>query len=525
MTTLKTKSIMKTKITRSTYLGVIFLLISFVGAWAQVQAPIQYFRPYDQRGVNVFETSKTDTVVYNGFNIRFGAGFTQGYQNINNSNNARAILTGAGNLWESDPGSNVFFTNIAGTGAAVSGIVKDPNVYGGYENATGSALYTNSNAVYQQAGGFPLAQANFNIDVQLADGVRLNLISYMSSHHHNEFWVKGGYFQIDKVGFLGSEFFNKLWKNLTLKVGHMEINYGDAHFRRSDGGNTLYNPFIENNLMDAFNTEIGGELNWQKNGMIVMLGLTDGEIQGSVSKPDDRSPSIYGKIGYDTKFGTNNRVRLTGSFYNTASSISNTLYGGDRTGSNYQYVMEPVSATLTANAFSGRINPGFRDNVTSIMINPFVKFGGLEFFGTYEMTQGNTAVENGEVKYSDPTRNYNNTLGLTTINKLDDRKFTQLEADLVYRFGNNEKYFVGAKYNTVSGTAVFGQSTSATNINQGARKDISVDRTSFGAGWFITRNVLFKGEYVTQSYKDYPTENILSGGKFDGFVIQGIIGF
>ena len=119
----------------------------------------------------------------------------------------------------------------------------------------------------------------------------------MSSHHHNEFWVKGGYFQIDKVGFLNSELMDKLWKNLTLKVGHMEINYGDAHFRRNDGGNTMYNPFIENNIMDAFSTEIGGELYWQKSGWIAMIGITDGEIQGSVTKPNDRKPSIYGKLG------------------------------------------------------------------------------------------------------------------------------------------------------------------------------------------------------------------------------------
>ena len=32
----------------------------------------------------------------------------------------------------------------------------------------------------------------------------------------------------------------------------MEVNYGDAHFRRSDGGNTMWNPWIENNIMDEF---------------------------------------------------------------------------------------------------------------------------------------------------------------------------------------------------------------------------------------------------------------------------------
>ena len=46
----------------------------------------------------------------------------------------------------------------------------------------------------------------------------------------------------------------------TLRVGHFEINYGDAHFRRTDNGNAIYNPFVGNYIMDAFTTEIGGEV-------------------------------------------------------------------------------------------------------------------------------------------------------------------------------------------------------------------------------------------------------------------------
>jgi len=491
-------------------------LVGITFALAQ-QQPIQFFRPYDKRGVNVYETTKDDSLKFDGFKIRFGANFTQGYQAIDHSNSARAILSGASSLYETSPGSGVFNTKLDGTGTIVPNIVQDPNVFGGYINSSTNALYSNSTALFQMAPGFPLAMANFNIDVQLTDGVRVSLVTYMSSHHHNETWVKGGYFQIDKVGFLGSDFLNNLWKNLTLKIGHMEINYGDAHFRRSDGGNTLFNPFMENNIMDAFTTEIGGELYWRKKSVIAMIALTDGEIQGSVSKPNDRKPSIYGKLGYDKSLGDSKRVRITGSFYTTASSISNTLYGGDRTGSNYQYVMEPVSATLTGNAFSGRFNPGFKDNVTSYMINPFIKVGGLEFFGTYETSEGNSQVENGELRYSNPS--------LASFGKLPNRSFTQVAADFVYRFGAGERYYIGAKYNTVSGTAAFGQSTTATNINQGTRKDVSIDRFSMGAGWFITRNVLFKAEYVTQKYTDFPTDNILSSGKFNGLVVQGIIGF
>lgn len=501
------------------------VLTFFSGVAMAQQAPIQYFRPWDQRGINVFETSKKDTVEFTGFKFRIGAGFTQGYQDLKNENKAKAILpNGAVTYIETAPGSNSFVDRVSG--APITGTFsKNPNVYGAYlfNDGVNVKSLANSNALYEMSGGFPLAQANLNFDVQIADGVRLSLVSYMSSHHHNEFWVKGGFFQIDKVGFMNSEFLDKVWTNLTLKIGHMEVNYGDAHFRRSDGGNTLYNPFMENNIMDAFTTEIGAELYWQKNGIIIMGAMTDGEIQGNVTKPDDRAPSIYGKVGYDKQISENLRVRLTGSLYTTSSSVSNTLYGGDRTGSNYQYVMEPTTATLTGNAFSGRYNPGFRDNVTSFMINPFIKFQGLEFFGTFETVTGNTAQGNGEVK---------NAATGTSLAKIDDRTATQVAADLLYRFGKNEKFYVGAKYNVVDSEHLLG----ATSSNQGVIYDVSIDRTAFAAGWFITKNVLFKAEYVIQNYHDFPAAFInastnyqdsspLAGGKFDGFVFQGVISF
>ncbi len=364
------------------------LAICSTNAVAQ-RGKIQYFRPYDKSGLNVFETTKEDTIGFAEFQLRLGANFTQGFQTLK------------------------------------------------HENQSGVALYP----LYS---GFPLAQANLNIDAQLVDGVRVSLVSYMASHHHNEFWVKGGYFQIDKVGFLNSETMNNIWKNLTLKIGHMEINYGDAHFRRSDGGNNLWNPFIENNIMDAFTTEIGAEVYWQRDGIILMGGLSNGEIQGSVTAGDRRGPSVYGKLGYDKVLADRTRVRITASLLTKSSSVNGTLYGGDRTGSNYQFVMEPANATVTGNAFSGRYNPNFRDNVTAMMINPFIKFQGLEFFGTLEFSEGNSAVENGEIQYTSP---------------------------------------------------------------------------------IITPNIMLKGEWVTQKYKDFPAGNIMEGGKFEGFVVQGSIGF
>jgi hypothetical protein len=58
-----------------------------------------------------------------------------------------------------------------------------------------------------------------------------------------------------------------------------------------------------------------------------------------------------------------------------------------------------------------------------------------------------------------------------------------------------------------------------------AIKTVNVDRTALAAGWFVTRNVLLKGEYVVQNYKDFDRTDYRAGGKFDGVVIEAIVGF
>jgi hypothetical protein len=423
-----------------------------------------YWRPYDQRGINVFESNKVpDTIPFDGARIRFGAGFTQQFQNLKQKSSA-------------------------------------------LNNQT-------SNKLYPVSPGFMTAQANLFTDIQLADGIRLNVTTYLSTRHHNEAWVKGGYIQFDKLPFKG-----KFWKDLmditTIKVGHMEINYGDAHFRRSDAGQTLYNPFMESYIMDAFATEIGGEVYIQKNGLFGMLGVTNGMIKGNIDSATEgtimvngvpkvvdantgKQPSIYLKGGIDKQIASNIRVRVSGSFYHNSSNAGSglTMYGGDRGGSNYQNVIEKwkdaagaVNAS-TAIAFSGRLNPNFSKKIDAVMLNGFLKVSGLEMFGTYETSEGRTKTETA------------------------DRTASQLAGDVVYRFGNAENLFAGLRYNTVKAQLA------------GITNDVKVNRFALAGGWFVTRNVLMKAEYVVQKYNNFPTTDYRSGGKFNGYVVEAVVGF
>ena len=163
--------------------------------------------------------------------------------------------------------------------------------------------------------GFNLATANLNIDAQLADGIRLHLVTYLSSRHHVEAWVKGGYIQIDKLPF-NSDVIDDIMKTVTLKIGHMEINYGDGHFRRTDNGNAMYNPFVGNYIMDAFDTQIGAEAYFQKSGVIAMAGITAGEIRGDITSgaPDTDDPVVNdaSDLGFFSSFKGENSPAVYG---------------------------------------------------------------------------------------------------------------------------------------------------------------------------------------------------------------------
>jgi hypothetical protein len=117
-----------------------------------------------------------------------------------------------------------------------------------------------------------------------------------------------------------------IMKYATVKVGHFEINYGDSHFRRSDNGNSMFNPFVGNYVLDAFTTEIGAEVYARSDGLIAMLAATGGEVHGQVTAPTARSLSTIGKLGFDKRFGDQFRFRLTGSFYANKAASNTPLH-------------------------------------------------------------------------------------------------------------------------------------------------------------------------------------------------------
>ena len=95
-------------------------------------------RALDQRGVNVFETSKDAGAEFTDVKLDFGAAFTSQVQNLSHSNTAA------------------------------------PNVVAG----------VNANQLADIGFGFNNPTANLYLNAQLAPGIRVAMTSYLSARHH-----------------------------------------------------------------------------------------------------------------------------------------------------------------------------------------------------------------------------------------------------------------------------------------------------------------------------------------------------
>ncbi len=429
------KNLVKHRTMRLYAVPLMMVMLAMVAssAVAQFNRSLQYYRYNDTRGLNVYEPSKEDTVGWDGkIKVRVGGDFAMQFQALDQE--------------------------------------------------------SNSNTLNELGSNFNLPTANLNLDVQLADGLRMHLRTYLSARHHEESWVKGGYLQIDKLDFIKPGFASGIMEVARLTIGLDEINYGDWHFRRTDNARAIYNPFVGNLIMDSFTTEAFGELTLLPGDFIAVLGISNGKLNQSVLVNDntDNKVSFYGKLGFDKQFNDDLRFRITGSWYtNNGESTGTYLYGGDRGGGRYYGVYWEVDDG--GSDFEPRFNPRFRQ-MTAFQVAPFLQAGGLEVRALYENIGNSDDQGNGS--------------------------FDQFMGEVLYRFGTSDQLYIGGRYNTVSGER-----------NEGD-PEIKINRLNIGGGWYLTKNILTKIEYVNQTNEGAGFAGTkYDDGQFDGIVIEAVIGF
>ncbi|MEC5156618.1 hypothetical protein [Chryseobacterium sp. MP_3.2] len=444
---------MKTLVIRASMLTVLVAGLNFVGAQETTTSMRDYLAP-EKSTRNVFEDPKGVSPEYDGVKVSVGGDFALQFQSLDHETKAPSL-------------GNVGTT-------------------------------TTPNTLQVMGSDFNLPTANLDVNAYLAKGVKMHLRTYLSTRHHNEAWVKGGYIQVDDLDFIKEGFGSNIMKYARVKLGKDEINYGDSHFRRTDNAEAINNPFVGNYIMDNFSTETFGEAYGFYKNFIGMVGISNGKLNETAVKGTNwNSPSVYAKVGFDKQINTDLRVRLTGSFIQTNGlSTGGYLYNSDRAGSRYYYTLLTQNDAMGTNNYAtGRFNPGFK-KMKAFQVNPFIKYQGLEFFGVYEHVSGNKAS------------------GLTE--RATDGDYTQLGAELLYRFGGKEQFYFGGRYNSVTGN------------DDEVTDERKIERFNLGGGWFMTKNIVAKVEYVSQKYNDNPVwgaTSALRGGQFNGLMFEAAIGF
>ncbi|MBP7497168.1 MAG: hypothetical protein KA792_05835 [Bacteroidales bacterium] len=346
---------------------------------------------------------------------------------------------------------------------------------------------------------FNLPTANMNLNGDLATGIKVNLALYLSARHHNETWVKGGYLLIDQLPFIKSEAVKKAMNYLTLRIGVMELDYGDAHYRRSDNGNVINNVFVGNYVMDAFTTAPGLEIMGRHKGFLLMGGITSGTLKPALTGYNataksyspyyiEKQLNAYWKAGYDKQITESFRLRGTLSGYHSPNHYGTTIYNGDRAGSRYYLVMNSKNNSaddidITKGHTSGNFGPGSVDKLNAFMFNLMMKYKGIELFGTYETATGETAAN---VHY----------------------EFIQTAIEGLYRFGGSEQFYAGGRINMV----------------ENKDDNRAVNRLQINAGWYMTKNILIKVEYVKQQYDKF-TKIYGDNAGFEGVIGEATISF
>lgn len=365
---------------------------------------------------------------------------------------------------------------------------KDTSKFNGVEVDWNVNLTFNYQGLDQNYGdnikaGLSLPTADLELNAKVMSGFNVKLETMLSSHHHHETFVKGGYATIDNLDFVSPGFAAGFMDNATIKVGVNDINYGDAHFRRTDNADVMNNPFISNMGVEGYMQAGFVELLYRlpAQNIFVLGGISNGEVN-----PDDVTDgegkdaySFYAKAGWDAQISDDTRVRLTNSTFFVQDTSKNRLYMGDKAGTVARKIFGSDDFGSTWNALSG-----YKD-LTANMTNLFIKHNNTEFFGLVEYADGENQTD-------------------------EDFEMLHYSAEIVQRFAN-DRYYAAARYEN------------ATVERVGDALDDELTQYQVGLGWFLSKNAIVKAEYISQERK-----NVASYGqdvKYDGFMISAGLSF
>lgn len=328
--------------------------------------------------------------------------------------------------------------------------------------------------------GFQTAWGNFEVRGTFGEEEEIEMFFdlFISSRPHpSQTYGHEGWLMVRGVpeNLSGMKFLEPVFDRVNLKVGHFHIDYGDHMLRRSDNAKVQNNPFIGNFVIDPEMVEVGAEITSKPGPFNWLVGLSSGT--NTEDFQEDRGTAVHGKVWTQVP----DDLRLALSYYTVDHSKNGpgrpltgsktNLFAGNRDGGRYGGVWGGGSTP-------GQILPQNGQDVSAWQADLTWTPGPATVYLSY----GNT--EDSDVN--------GNLAGQPT------EEWDYYAADFVWSF--TDLLYAGARFSGADASSI-----------AGVGSDGTVQRLQVGAGYWFTRQLLGKIEYVHEEMSDFREGTVLGG--------------
>lgn len=319
---------------------------------------------------------------------------------------------------------------------------------------------------------------------------------YLSSRNHpSTTYGNEGYMILHGVpeNLESLTFLEPILEKVDIKAGHFLVDFGDNAEHRSNNAIVQKNPLIGNFVVDPNIVSIGMQVNSKPGkGYGWVVGVNNGTTteDWNVGRGFAANAKVFvypvkslrASLSYMAADNSSNPTKAAGG-----SALQ--MFTGNRSGERYAGVMGGGQAP-------GNVFPqaGEKFSAAQLDLTYDTDRFPLEFYGHYGRTQDKD-INGSAAGTPEETWNY-------------------YAGDVVYRI--TPTLYAAARY-----------SGATTDMLSGRETDGKVSRIQIGGGFWLTRNMLMKLEYVTQKYSGFRNGDVVNNGiqawrdpEFDGLVAE-----
>jgi hypothetical protein len=375
-------------------------------------------------------------------------------------------------------------------------------------NTVGTAQALNHENAYDSKGnklndvapGFQNAFGDLGFVGKFGKNQEIEIVfdMYLSSRNHpSSTYGNEGYIVMRGVpeNLQSLEFLTPILNKVDIKAGHMLIEFGDAIHHRSNNAIVQKNALVGNYVIDPNIVSIGMQLS-SKNPDKSRYGWVIGASNGTTTEDWNvgRGFAVNGKVFVRPIEG----LRLSASYIGADQSDNGTKAAG---GSAMQMFSGNRSGERYAGILGGGQAPG------GVFPQAGEKFNAAQFDVTYDL---------GKL----PVKFYGH-LGRTQDKDINGTAAGAPEETWNYYAGEVKYHITPAIY------AAARYSGAVTEMLAGAASDGKVNRIQIGGGFWLSRNLLLKGEYVQQKYTGFANGQMVNNNiqawrdpEFSGFITE-----